>query len=96
LAETKIKSRSFGTFIQPPLGGQVNVILYTAIDWFKKDVHVYIPGAGVYKVVSGMANIFRLELITYEAVPGSTVTANVAFPVDPPGSDGSGWGSREW
>lgn len=96
MARTKIISRSVSTFIQPPLEGVVSVIMHTQIDWLRIGVWVYIPNAGVYEVVTITANVYTLKLKTAEAQPGTSVAANITYPVNKNEETAYNWGTREW
>ncbi|MBS1776297.1 MAG: hypothetical protein JSS64_08470 [Bacteroidetes bacterium] len=94
MAETKIITRSVSTFTQPALEGNVDVVIHSAIAWIVTGVRVYINKAGVYEVISIAGSIYTLKLKTMEAAEGTTVAADILFPVQ--ANTGAGKFVREW
>ena len=96
MALTKIQTKLISSFIQPNIGDIVPVIISSDIDWIKDGVSVYIVDGGVYDIMSSVANVYNLKLITAEKDTGSIVSSKVLFPVDPNDTGQYSWGAKEW
>lgn len=98
MALTRINTEIAGSFLQPVLGGTVNIIADPGIDWLKVGMTVQIPNGGIYEIMSNSGFVYNLKLETAIALPGQVVSANVIYPV----SDNNAatmWGGangKEW
>lgn len=91
---TRIKSNT-QSFLQPQLGQTVNVVIDPSIDWLRLGQTVHIPEGGIYTIEAQTGFIYTLKLQTAIAVPGTSVTANVIYPISDAGSE-LAWGAKEW
>lgn len=96
MALTKVRSKVVFNYIQPALGNIVPVVITTDIDWLRIGINIYVVGGGVYEIVSRVANVYNIRLITGEAPESSQVLAKVIFPVDPTDTGDYSWGAKEW
>ncbi|MBW7838441.1 MAG: hypothetical protein H3C36_02130 [Chitinophagaceae bacterium] len=98
MAITRITSNA-STFIQPEVGSVVNIVSDPMLDWLRVNQKVYVEGGGVYEVISETGFTYELKLLTAVALSGTTVIAELIYPVNEQGSGETLWGGtngKEW
>lgn len=85
---TRIKSNS-PSFIQPFVGGTVQLNLDPAIDWIQLGSIVNIQGGGEYEVIAISGFSHTLELIVNITEPEQVVPESVIYPVKESNEAGS-------
>lgn len=98
MARTKVVSKTNSSFLQPAIGGTVDIVADPMIDWLTVGARVHVLGGGIYEVTANTMYVWTFRLETAEVAESTLVRADTFYPVSQQNSMELMWGGagKEW